>query len=129
MRLKSDLVPLLEASIDGKLNKVTAQWYEDPAVCVVLSANGYPGPYEKGKPIGGLEKLRNWDKGFVFHAGTDKKNNQWVTSGGRVLGVTARGSTIAAAVDEAYRAVGQIFWEGMHYRKDIAQRALKASRA
>jgi phosphoribosylamine--glycine ligase len=124
MRLKSDLIPLLEATIDGKLNTVQPGWYDDPAVCVVLCANGYPGSYENGKKIIGLEKLRDWKNGFAFHAGTAKENNHWVTSGGRVLGVTARGTSIAAAVDEAYRAVGEISWDGMHYRRDIARRAL-----
>ena len=124
MRLKSDLIPLLEATIDGKLNTVQPGWYDDPAVCVVLCANGYPGSYENGKKIIGLEKLRDWKNGFAFHAGTAKENNHWVTSGGRVVGVTARGTSIAAAVDEAYRAVGEISWDGMHYRRDIARRAL-----
>jgi len=125
MRLKSDLIPLLEATIDGNLHQVKAEWHEDPAVCVVLSANGYPGAYEKGKEIHGLEKLRDWTQGFVFHAGTIKESGRWLTSGGRVLGVTARGTNIADAVKEVYRAVGEISWDGMHYRKDIAQRALK----
>jgi len=125
MRLKSDLVPLLEATIDGTLNQVQPEWYEDPAVCVVLSARGYPGPYDKGDEIRGLDKLRHWEKGFVFHAGTTKENGRWLTSGGRVLGVTARGSDIGNAVTNAYSAVRQISWDGMHYRKDIARRALK----
>ncbi|HSE88814.1 MAG TPA: phosphoribosylamine--glycine ligase [Candidatus Binatia bacterium] len=124
MRLKSDLVPLLEATIDGNLNQVQSEWYEDPAVCVVLSAKGYPGPYNKGYEIRGLDKLRHWEKGFVFHAGTAKENSRWLTSGGRVLGVTARGSDIGNAVKNAYAAVSQITWDGMHYRKDIARRAI-----
>jgi phosphoribosylamine--glycine ligase len=124
MRLKSDLVSLLEAAIDGRLDQVQAEWYDDPAVCVVLCANGYPGSYDKGKEIRGLDSLRNWDQGFVFHAGTAKHGGRWVTSGGRVLGVTARGSRIVGAVEEAYRAVSKISWEGMHYRKDIARRAI-----
>jgi phosphoribosylamine--glycine ligase len=124
MRLKSDLIPLLEATIDGKLNDIQAEWYEEAAVCVVLCAAGYPGSYNKGKEIHGLDKLRNWQGGFVFHSGTVKENTRWSTSGGRVLGVTARGRSITAAVEEAYRAVGEISWEGMHYRKDIAYRAL-----
>ena len=124
MRLKSDLVPLLEATIDGKLHQVQPQWYEDPAVCVVLSARGYPGPYDKGAEIRGLDKLDHWDKGFVFHAGTTKENGRWITSGGRVLGVTARGSDIKNAVKNAYSGVSQIVWDGMHYRKDIGHRAI-----
>lgn len=127
MRLKSDLLPLLEATIDGKLDQVAAEWYQDPAVCVVLTANGYPGTYDKGKEISGLDKLADWQQGFVFHAGTAKENNRWLTTGGRVLGVTARGKSVAEAVKEVYRAVGEISWAGMHYRKDIARRALPNS--
>src|SRR5499426_3920219 len=124
MRLKSDLVPLLEATIDDKLHLIQPQWHDDMAVCVVLCASGYPGSYGKGAEIYGLDRLKNWEKGFVFHAGTAKDNGRWVTSGGRVLGVTARGDTIENAVKEAYDAVGKISWNGMHYRKDIARRAL-----
>lgn len=126
MRLKSDLIPLLEATIDRKLDQVQAEWYNDPAVCVVLVANGYPGAYDKGKEIHGLDRLKHWPKGFVFHAGTDNEKKRWITTGGRVLGVTARGEKIADAVEEVYRAVGEISWDGMHYRKDIAQRALQS---
>jgi len=125
MRLKSDLIRLLEATIDGTLDQVQPEWYDDPAVCVVLTANGYPGSYDKGKEIHGLDQLKNWSDGFVFHAGTAKEQDRWLTSGGRVLGVTARGKNIASAVETVYRAVGKIFWDGMHYRKDIAQRAVK----
>ena len=125
MRLKSDLVPLLQATIDGTLDQVKPEWHEDAAVCVVLCARGYPGSYDKGSEIHGLEKLKSWDKGFVFHAGTTKDNDRWLTSGGRVLGVTARAADIAQAVREAYAGVRQISWDGMHYRTDIGQRALK----
>ena len=127
LRLKSDLLPLLEATIDGRLGQVKAEWEEDAAVCVVLCAGGYPGSYEKGTAISGLERLRDWRRGCVFHAGTIKKDGRWLTCGGRVLGVTALGNKIESAIAEAYRAVGQIAWEGMHYRKDIAQRALTHS--
>jgi phosphoribosylamine--glycine ligase len=124
MRLKSDLVQLLEATVEGRLDRIEAEWYDDPAVCVVLCAGGYPGAYDKGKEIHGLEKLKDWPSGFVFHAGTNKADDRWLTAGGRVLGVTARGASIVDAVTEVYRAVGQISWDGMHYRKDIARRAL-----
>jgi phosphoribosylamine---glycine ligase len=124
LRLKSDLVALLEATLEGKLDQARPEWYEDPAVCVVLSARGYPGSYDKGTEIHGLDKLKHWDKGFVFHAGTAKENGRWITAGGRVLGVTARGSDIGNAVKNAYSAVSQITWDGMHYRKDIARRAI-----
>jgi phosphoribosylamine--glycine ligase len=125
LRLRSDLVPLIEATIDGKLDQVKAEWEEAAALCVVLCAGGYPGSYEKGKEIKGLDTLREWRHGRVFHAGTAKKGGRWLTAGGRVLGVTALGKDIDAAVVEVYHAVGQIRWEGMHYRKDIARRALK----
>ena len=124
MRLKSDLVPLLQAAVDGTLRIVRPEWYSDPAACVVLSAGGYPGSYEIGKEIRGLEKLKDWPKGFVFHAGTRKESGRWQTSGGRVLGVTARGHDLAEAVQEVYRGVNAISWDGMHYRRDIARRAL-----
>ena len=126
MRLKSDLVPLLQATVNGTLQTVRPEWYPDPAVCVVLSAGGYPGSYETGKEIRGLEKLRDWREGFVFHAGTSKESSRWQTSGGRVLGVTARGRDLETAVQEVYRGVNAISWDGMHYRKDIGRRALKA---
>jgi len=90
----------------------------------VLTARGYPGAYDKNKEIHGLENLNDWQRGFVFHAGTVKSDHHWFTAGGRVLGVTARGKTVAAAAKEAYWAVQQISWDGMHYRKDIARRAL-----
>jgi phosphoribosylamine--glycine ligase len=124
VRLKSDLVPLIETTIEGRLDKVEAEWHDDPAVCVVLTSGGYPGDYVKGKEIRGLERLKDWQSGAVFHAGTVKKDGRWLTSGGRVLGVTARGRDIAAAAAEAYRAAAEIHWEGMHYRRDIAKKAL-----
>ena len=125
LRLESDLIPVLEATIEGRLDRVAAEWHPGAAVCVVLAANGYPGDYEKGTEIRGLERLNGWPHGFVFHAGTAKKDRRWFTNGGRVLGVTARGRNIGEAVAEAYRAVGEISWDGMHYRKDIAKRALE----
>jgi len=127
MRLKSDLVPLLQAAVDGRLDEFSPQWHDSAAVCVVLTANGYPGTYDKNREIHGLNRLKDWQEGVVFHAGTAKDDHRWLTAGGRVLGVTARGKTIAAAAQQAYWAVQQISWDGMHYRKDIAQRALKKS--
>lgn len=124
MRLKSDLVSLLEATVEGRLEEVRPEWHDEAAVCVVLCAAGYPGPYEKGKEIRGLDQLKSWPRGFVFHAGTGKANGRWITTGGRVLGVTARGNDIADAVREVYRAVNLISWNGMHCRTDIAHRAL-----
>jgi len=126
MRLKGDLLPLLEAAIERRLDRVQAEWHEASAVCIVLTAKGYPGAYDKGAEIHGLDRLAEWQSGFVFHAGTAKEKHRWVTSGGRVLGITARGRGVADAVDEAYGAVAKISWDGMHYRKDIARRALKS---
>jgi phosphoribosylamine--glycine ligase len=106
---------------------VTVDWDPRPAVCVVLAAEGYPGAVEKGRPIGGLETLRGWRDGMVFHAGTRLAADgpgHVVTDGGRVLGVTALGDTIGRAASEAYAAVARIQWPGMHYRRDIAHRAL-----
>ncbi len=125
LRLRSDLLPLIEATIDGRLDQAKAEWENAVAVCVVLTAGGYPGSYDKGKEITGLDALKDWQHGCVFHAGTVKKDGRWLTAGGRVLGVTALGADIKAAVAEAYEAVAKIKWDGMHYRKDIARRALK----
>jgi phosphoribosylamine--glycine ligase len=124
MRLESDLVPLMEATIDGRLDEVGVTWRREAAVCVVLCAQGYPGPYDKGREIKGLDKLKDWQSGFVFHSGTVKEGRRWLTAGGRVLGVTALGGNIAEATKEAYRAIEMIEWQGMHYRKDIARRAV-----
>ena len=124
LRLKSDLVEVMEAVIDERLAGVTLSWDARPAVCVVLAAEGYPGSYETGKPIAGLASLHAWQDGVVFHAGTARANDAFVTKGGRVLGVTASGAEIGDALGAAYRAVEQISWPGMHYRRDIGQRAL-----
>jgi phosphoribosylamine---glycine ligase len=130
MRLKSDILPLLEAATEGNLDEIKPEWYEDCAVCVVLCAKGYPGSYEKGQEIRGLDTLKNWQDGFVFHAGTTREQGRWLISGGRVLGVTARGRNIEDAVARVYEAVEKIQWDGMHFRKDIAQKALgKVSRS
>ena len=123
-RLKSDLLEALVAVADGCLAEVKLEWYDEPSVCVVLASNGYPGHYEKGKPISGLDDAEKTGA-VVFHAGTKLADGQIVTNGGRVLGVTARGKDIAAAVQNAYKAVACISWEGMQYRKDIAHRALE----
>ncbi len=123
-RLKSDLLEALVAVADGRLSDVKLEWYDEPSVCVVLASNGYPGHYEKGKPISGLDDAEKTGA-VVFHAGTKLADGQIVTNGGRVLGVTARGKDIAVAVQNAYKAVSCISWEGMQYRKDIAHRALE----
>jgi phosphoribosylamine--glycine ligase len=125
-RLRSDLADLMVRTCDGRLAGTTIDWDPRAAVCVVLAAEGYPGAVEKGTPIDGLEALRGWRDGVVFHAGTKRVDGRIVTDGGRVLGVTALGDGIRAAVDEAYRAVARLGWPGMQYRRDIGQRALGA---
>ncbi|HEX4639092.1 MAG TPA: phosphoribosylamine--glycine ligase [Chthoniobacterales bacterium] len=119
-RMKSDLVPLLEATIDGKIDNQTIEWDERASVTVVLASAGYPGKYETGKPISGLEAAATHRDVQIFHAGTKIANDEIVTSGGRVLAVTALGSTIAEARTRAYEAVDLIHFEGAHFRRDIA---------
>jgi len=125
IRLKSDLVDLIDATIDGKLDEIKSpEWDERPAVCVVMASEGYPGPYEKGRPIRGLEEAGAVPDVKVFHAGTKLVDGQVVTAGGRVLGVTALGNTIANAKLQAYTAVKHIRWPGAWCRKDIADKAM-----
>jgi phosphoribosylamine--glycine ligase len=125
MRLKSDLVDVLDAAARGQLDRVGAlQWDPRPAVCVVMASEGYPGPYEVGLPIRGLAEAAEVENVKVFHAGTERRADQVVTHGGRVLGVTALGSSTAAAKLQAYKAVKQIRWDGAWCRKDIADKAL-----
>jgi phosphoribosylamine--glycine ligase len=124
MRLKSDIVPVLEAVIDGKLEDCEIEWDERPTCCVVCASGGYPTSYEKGFPISGLQQAAKLEDVVVFHAGTRLEAGRVVTDGGRVLGVTARGETIGEARDLAYEAVEMIHFEGMHYRTDIAQKAI-----
>jgi phosphoribosylamine--glycine ligase len=125
MRLENDLLELLEASVERRLAKETLRWKEDAAVCVVMASGGYPGSYAKGEPITGLEEAGKIPGVKVFHAGTALNNGQVVTSGGRVLGVTAVGKDIRAARDLAYSAVGKIQFKGAQFRRDIAAKALK----
>ena len=125
MRLESDLVPALEASVQGRVSDGDFRWSPDASVCVVIASGGYPGTFEAGKKIAGLEEAGAEDGVKVFHAATSKRDDIYFTSGGRVLGVTARAPELATAVDRAYSAVYKIGFEGMHYRKDIAARALK----
>ena len=122
-RLKSDLLPLLEATIDGTLDRATIEWDERPAVTVVMASGGYPDKYDVGKPISGLEVAAS-DSVQIFHAGTHRENGAVVTNGGRVLAVTALGETLAAARTRAYDAVSKIHFEGAHYRRDIAVSAV-----
>jgi phosphoribosylamine--glycine ligase len=123
-RMKSDLLPLLEATIDGKIDKYTIEWDEHAAVTVVLASGGYPDKYETGKPISGLDDAAKLDDVWIFHAGTKRVNNDVVTAGGRVLSLTALGPTMAVARARAYDAVARIHFEGCHYRRDIALAAV-----
>jgi phosphoribosylamine--glycine ligase len=124
MRLKSDLAQLLVAAADGKLaDHPDLEWDPRPAVCVVMASAGYPGEYEKGHPIRGLEEAAKLPDVKVFHAGTTRRNGQVVTNGGRVLGVTALGNDISAAKLKAYQAVKAIRWDGAWCRKDISDKA------
>lgn len=125
-RLKSDLLELFEATIDGTLEGRTIEWDERAAVTVVLASGGYPDKYETGKPIRGLEAAAEAKDVHIFHAGTRKENDTVVTAGGRVLAVTALGESVAAARERAYEAVSQIDFEGCHYRRDIALGAVGA---
>jgi phosphoribosylamine--glycine ligase len=123
-RLGSDLADICLRVCEGRLAGTEIAWDPRPAVCVVLAAEGYPGAVERGRPVEGLDVLRGWQGGVVFHAGTKRVDGRLVTDGGRVLGVTALGDTIEGAIAEAYAAVGKIDWPGMHYRRDIGHRAL-----
>jgi phosphoribosylamine--glycine ligase len=127
MRLTSDLLDLLEAVVDDTLSdrdEANIEWDPRPSVCVVMCSQGYPGPYPKGRYIGGLEEAAKLPDVQVFHAGTKLEGNSVVTDGGRVLGVTALGDTLADAKRRAYEAVAKVQFTGMHFRKDIADKAL-----
>jgi len=124
-RLDSDFFEIALAVSEGKLSETMVSWKKDPAVCVVMASGGYPGKYGKGKPINGLDKAKKMKDVIVFHAGTAFDDSQVVTAGGRVLGVTALGKDIKNAKERAYEAVKEITFEGAHFRKDIADRAIK----
>ncbi len=128
MRLDSDLVDALEASIEGRLSDGIFKWSSDASCCVVMASGGYPGSFVAGKKISGLEQAAQSKHVKVFHAGTSKRDDGVYTSGGRVLGVTARAPNLTDALAKAYEAVDRIDFEGMQYRKDIGARALKAAR-
>ena len=125
MRLDSDLLEAIEASIEGRVSDGDFHWSQDASVCVVMASGGYPGTIEVGKKITGIDDADKVEGVKVFHAGTSVRDGEFYTAGGRVLGVTSRAATLQIAVDRAYEAVGKIQFEGAHYRKDIAARALK----
>jgi len=126
MRCSSDIVPvLLEVARGGSIRDMKLEWNPGPSVCVVLTSGGYPGSYEKGKIISGLDQAEKLEGVKVFHAGTRQQDGSLVTNGGRVLGVTASGADLKTAIGTAYEAVSRISFDGMHYRKDIGQKALE----
>ena len=126
MRLESDLLDAIEASIEGRVSDGDFKWSQDASCCVVITSGGYPGSFISGKGISGLERAGQLPGVKVFHAGTDKRNGAFYTSGGRVLGVTARAPNLADAIARAYDAAGMIQFEDRYFRRDIGARALKA---
>ncbi|MBM3248510.1 MAG: phosphoribosylamine--glycine ligase [Candidatus Omnitrophica bacterium] len=126
-RLKSDLVELIFAALDGKLADFKLEWDSRPCVCVVMAAGGYPGDYERNKLISGLEEAKKLKDVVVFHAGTKRENGKILTSGGRVLGVTGLGKDIKEAIASTYNAVEKISFQNAHYRKDIGAKAIGRS--
>ncbi|HAP66655.1 MAG TPA: phosphoribosylamine--glycine ligase [Nitrospinae bacterium] len=128
MRMKNDIVPIMMSVVDGKLKGKEIQWGNEPSVCVVMAANGYPDKYEKGKEIGGLDEAKNIENLRVFHAGTSKIKDKVVTNGGRVIGVTSLGANFEDAIDRAYKGVSLIKWDGVYYRRDIGRKAIPISR-
>lgn len=129
MRLKSDIVDIFEAAIDGKLDRVEMKIDPRPTVCVVMASGGYPGPYENGKAIKGLTNASSVRGVEVFHAGTVRKHGRIVTNGGRVLGITAVGNTLKEAITRAYSAVDEISWTNCYCRRDIGEKALRRTAA
>jgi phosphoribosylamine--glycine ligase len=125
MRLKSDIVPLLlETATGGSIRDMELDWEEGPSVCVVMASGGYPGSYEKGKPVEGIGDAEAIPGVKVFHAGTTLDRGKVLTSGGRVLGVTALGDGLEETIRKAYQAVSCISFEGAHFRRDIGRKAL-----
>ena len=125
MRMKSDLLEVLVAVTEKRLDEVTLEWDRRPAVCVVMASGGYPGSYEKGKEITGVEAASAMTDVMVFHAGTTSRDGRLFTAGGRVLGVTALGDTVAQAKERAYEAVRTLHFDDAHYRTDIADKAIR----
>ena len=124
MRIKGDIIPVIEACIDERLDEVDIELVDDASICVVMASKGYPASYEKGDVISGLESLKDKDDVVVFHAGTKISEGKIVTNGGRVLGVTASGKDVESAIKKAYEAVNQISWDGTYFRKDIGKKAI-----
>ena len=124
MRLATDLVEIAEATVDERLDDIELEWHDAPAVCVVMASGGYPGSYEKGKPISGLGAADGDDSVVIFHAGTADQDGEIVTSGGRVLGITAMAPDLKDAIDKAYAVCDQVSFGGAYLRRDIGKKAL-----
>jgi len=123
-RLKSDLLPLLVAGAHGSLKGLNFEWHKEASVCVVMASKGYPGAYEKGFEVTGIEDANQLDRSYVFHAGTRRAGGKIITSGGRVLGVTARRKSVPEAIEAAYAAVSRVKFPGCQFRTDIGKKAL-----
>lgn len=123
--LKTDLVDIIDAVIDERLNEIKLEWRDEFAVCVIMASGGYPGKYEKGKLITGLDKIKQSDDVIIFHAGTKRADGNVYTNGGRVLGLTTVAPTLPEAIQKNYELIRQIHFDGCHYRKDIGKKALK----
>ena len=119
LRMESDLVDVLLASVEGNILEKEIQWSHQPAACVVIASGGYPIKYEKGKKIEGMEEAAKFPGVFIFHAGTEFKDGEYYTSGGRVLGVCASEKTLEETMDKVYKAISRIYFEAMHWRRDI----------
>lgn len=127
-RMKSDIVPIMLATISGELDKIDLEWHSQASVCVVMASGGYPGQYDNGKEITGLDLLKNQEDVYVFHAGTGSVNGKIVTNGGRVLSVVACGNDVKEAREKVYDALSKISFDGAHYRRDIAGKAVTIPR-
>jgi len=126
VRLESDLVEIFDAVIDGRIGSTSIEWSADSSVCVAAASGGYPGAFEKGKPITGLEEAQSVEGVVIFHSGTGRdEQGRLITSGGRVLGVTARAKTLETARARTYEAMSCIKFEGLHYRTDIARETVR----
>ena len=122
--LETDLMEIMQATVGGYLDRIELRWKQQAAVCVIMASRGYPGAYEQGKIITGLERLKEREDMMVFHAGTKRKNGQIVTAGGRVLGVTAWAANLEDAINKAYQGVRMINFENQYYRRDIGKKGL-----
>jgi phosphoribosylamine---glycine ligase len=126
--LKSDLVELMRSAINGRLDKFgQLEWRRGAAACVVMTSKGYPGSYQKGQVISGLQNIRE-DGAYVFHSGTNREGNQWKTAGGRVLGVMGMDTSLRAALAKAYKIVKRIRFDGAYFRRDIGHRVLDSQK-